>query len=131
MKNRATLPSTILFAVALAFLASLSIASSQCYSAIAVQLSTGEHIDLGGFDISFNSNFMEKTGSYGAVTIPIDFEGYIEITASKEDDGINYIGSIPVQIPCFNESGGKLSVNIPVSAQSGGVVPGGGGFPWG
>jgi hypothetical protein len=131
MKIRAALSSTILFAIALAFFASLSIASSQCYSAIAIQLSTGERINLGGFDIVFDNQLMGKTGSYGAATIPIDSDGYIEILASKEAGGVNYRGSISVQIHCFEASGGRLSVNIPVFAQGGGEAPGGGGFPWG
>ena len=93
MKIRDVKSITILFAVALAFFASLSIANSQCHSAIAVQLSTGDPISLGGFKIYCNGQLMGNTGCFGAATIPIDSKGYIAITTSKEVNGVLYSGS--------------------------------------
>ncbi|MGV8128052.1 MAG: hypothetical protein ACP5PV_12715 [Methanothrix sp.] len=106
----------IIFAVALAFFAFLSIANSQCHSEIEVQLSTGDPISLGGFKIYCNNQLMGKnTDSFGAATIPIDSKGYFQIVANKEINGILYSGSNSVQIDC----GEKVSVGIPVFAQSG------------
>lgn len=105
----------IIFAVSLAFFASFSIANCQCHSEIAVQLSTGDPISLGGFKIYCNNQLMGNTGSFGAGTIPIDSKGYFQIVASKEINGILYSGSNSVQIDC----GEKVSVEIPVFAQGG------------
>ena len=128
MEIRSVFSSAILFTVTLAFFAFLGIASSQCYSAIGVQLSTGERISLGDFEIYFNGLLVGYTGGHGDATIPIDSEGSIAITTSKEVGGVRYEGSNSAQIPCVKASGGRLRITIPVSAQ--GEGPSGEGSPW-